>query len=81
MDAHFFVRSGYEYYANATFAMHAQSSYVCGNLFHHAVEMLFEVRFGKERRISKRVAAHGAQSQKAMARIQAESPQCRPVMP
>jgi hypothetical protein len=42
MNSHFFVRSGYEYYANARFAMHAQSSYVCGNLFHHAVEMLLK---------------------------------------
>jgi hypothetical protein len=43
MNSNFFVESGYEYYANARFAMHAQSSYVCGNLFHHAVEMLLKV--------------------------------------
>jgi HEPN domain-containing protein len=47
MNAHFFVRSGYEYYANARFAMHAQSSYVCGNLFHHAVEMLLKANLAK----------------------------------
>jgi hypothetical protein len=45
--AGFFVRSGYEYYANARFAMHAQSSYVCGNLFHHAVEMLLKADLAK----------------------------------
>lgn len=47
MNAHFFVRSGYEYYANARFAMHAQSSYACGNLFHHAVEMLLKADLAK----------------------------------
>jgi len=45
--AYFFVRSGYEYYANARFAMHAQSSYVGGNLFHHAVEMLLKAGLAK----------------------------------
>jgi hypothetical protein len=47
MNAHSFVRSGYEYYANARFAMYAQSSYVCGNLFHHAVEMLLKADLAK----------------------------------
>jgi hypothetical protein len=47
MNANFFVRSGYEYYANARFAMHAQSSYVCGNLFHHAIEMLLKADLAK----------------------------------
>jgi HEPN domain-containing protein len=50
MDALFFVKSGYEYYANARFAMRAQSSYVCGNLFHRAVEMFLKsdlARHGK----------------------------------
>jgi HEPN domain-containing protein len=47
MNAHFFVRSGYEYYANARFAMEAQNSYVCGNLFHHAVEMLLKADLAK----------------------------------
>lgn len=41
------MRGGYEYYANARFAMHAQSSYVCGNLFHHAVEMLLKADLAK----------------------------------
>jgi hypothetical protein len=45
--AYFFVRSGYEYYANARFAMHAQSSYVAGNLFHHAVERLLKAGLAK----------------------------------
>jgi hypothetical protein len=45
--AGFFVRSGYEYYANARFAMRAQSSRVCGNLFHHAVEMLLKADLAK----------------------------------
>jgi len=47
MNDHFFVRRGYEYYANARFAMHAQSSYVAGNLFHHAVEMLLKAGLAK----------------------------------
>ena len=42
-----FVRSGYEYYASARFTTHAQSSYVCGNLFHHAVEMLLKAGLAK----------------------------------
>jgi hypothetical protein len=41
-DWDYFVKSGCEYYATARFAMHAQRSYVCGNLFHHAVEMLLK---------------------------------------
>ena len=40
--ADLFVSSGCEYYATARFAMHAQRSLVCGNLFHHAVEMLLK---------------------------------------
>jgi hypothetical protein len=50
MNAHFFVRSGYEYYANARFAMHTNSSYVCGNLFHHAIEMLLKADLAKNRK-------------------------------
>jgi HEPN domain-containing protein len=37
-----FVRRGCEYYASARFAMHAGQSYISGNLFHHAVEMLLK---------------------------------------
>jgi hypothetical protein len=40
--AYLFVSSGCEYYTTARFAMHAQHSLVCGNLFHHAVEMLLK---------------------------------------
>ena len=42
-----FVKSGCEYYAVARFAMHAQQSWVCGNLFHHAVEMLLKAGLAK----------------------------------
>jgi len=42
MDAHFFVSKGCEYYAVARFAMHAQRTWVCGNLFHHAIETLLK---------------------------------------
>jgi hypothetical protein len=41
-DADFFVKSGCEYYATARFAMYAQRPLICGNLFHHAVEMLLK---------------------------------------
>jgi hypothetical protein len=53
----FFVRSGYEYYANARFAMRAQSSYVCGNLFHRAVEMLLKAGLSKNENPSKNWSA------------------------
>ncbi len=42
MDAHFFVLKGCEYYAVARFAMHAQRTWVCGNLFQHAIETLLK---------------------------------------
>jgi hypothetical protein len=42
MDAHFFVSKGCEYYAVARFAMHTQRTWVCGNLFHHAIETLLK---------------------------------------
>jgi hypothetical protein len=45
--AYFFVKSGYEYYSNARFAMHAQSSCAVGNLFHHAVERLLKAGLAK----------------------------------
>jgi hypothetical protein len=47
MDAHYFVSLGCEYYANARFAMHAQRSWVCGNLFHHSVETLLKAGLAK----------------------------------
>jgi hypothetical protein len=46
-DPDFFVWSGSEYYAEARFAMHAQRSLTCGNLFHHAVEMLLKAGLAK----------------------------------
>jgi hypothetical protein len=45
--AYFFVKSGYEYYSNARFAMHTQSTYIVGNLFHHAVERLLKAGLAK----------------------------------
>jgi hypothetical protein len=47
MTAHFLVRSGYEYYGNARFAMYAQNISICGVLFHHAVEMLMKADLAK----------------------------------
>ena len=47
LNADFFVKSGCEYYATARFAMHAQRSLICGNLFHHAVEMLLKAGLAK----------------------------------
>jgi hypothetical protein len=37
-----FMETGSQYYTTARFAMHAQCMPVCGNLFHHAVEMLLK---------------------------------------
>jgi hypothetical protein len=37
-----FMSSACQYYAVARFAMHAQCMPVCGNLFHHAVEMILK---------------------------------------
>jgi hypothetical protein len=37
-----FVRIACQYYATARFAMYAQRFPVCGNLFHHAVEMFLK---------------------------------------
>jgi hypothetical protein len=43
----FFVTKGCEYYSVARFAVHAQRADVCGNLFHHAVEMLLKSGLAK----------------------------------
>jgi hypothetical protein len=43
-----FAKSGCEYYTVARFAMHAGQPYVCGNLFHHAVEMLLKAGLAKD---------------------------------
>ena len=37
-----FVQSAYQYYATARWAAHANCLPVCGNLFHHAVEMFLK---------------------------------------
>lgn len=47
LDGHYFVSCGCEYYATARFAIHAQRSWVCGNLFHHAVENLLKAGLSK----------------------------------
>jgi hypothetical protein len=48
MNANYFARSGCEYDASARFGMHAQQSYISGNLFHHAVEMLLKAGLAKK---------------------------------
>jgi hypothetical protein len=63
--ADLFVSSGCEYYATARFAMHAQRSLVCGNLFHHAVEML--LKGGLAKRGKSLLNECGTQPQKAVA--------------
>jgi hypothetical protein len=50
--ADLFMRSGCQYYAVARFAMHAQSMPVCGNLFHHAVEMILKGGLARKRNLS-----------------------------
>ncbi len=50
--AMFFVQTGSQYYTMARFAMHAQCVPVCGNLFHHAVEMLLKGGLARKRPLS-----------------------------
>jgi hypothetical protein len=50
--AQLFVGNACQYYATARFAMHAQCLPVCGNLFHHAVEMLLKGGLARKRKIS-----------------------------
>jgi hypothetical protein len=47
-----FMRSGCQYYAAARFAMHAQCMPVCGNLFHHTVEMILKGGLARKRKLS-----------------------------
>jgi hypothetical protein len=47
-----FMETGSQYYTTARFAMHAQCMPVCGNLFHHAVEMLLKGGLAKKRPLS-----------------------------
>jgi hypothetical protein len=50
--ADLFMRIGCQYYAAARFAMHAQCMHVCGNLFHHAVEMILKGGLARKRNLS-----------------------------
>jgi hypothetical protein len=49
---HLFVGNACQYYAAARFLVHAQCIPVCGNLFHHAVEMLLKGGLAKKRKLS-----------------------------
>ena len=51
-DAQFFVTNACQYYAAARFAMNAQCNPVCGNLFHHAVEMFLKGGLARKRPLS-----------------------------
>jgi hypothetical protein len=48
----YFMQTGSQYYTMARFAMHAQCMPVCGNLFHHAVEMLLKGGLARKRTLS-----------------------------
>ena len=47
-----FMSSACQYYAAARFAMHAQCVPVCGNLFHHTVEMILKGGLARKRKLS-----------------------------
>ena len=47
-----FMNSACQYYATARFAMHAQCMPVCGNLFHHTVEMFLKAGLAQKRKLS-----------------------------
>jgi hypothetical protein len=47
-----FMEYACQYYATARFAMHAQRMPVCGNLFHHAVEMAMKGGLARKRHVS-----------------------------
>jgi hypothetical protein len=47
-----FIGNACQYYATARFAMHAQCMPVCGNVFHHAVEMLVKGGLARTRKLS-----------------------------
>lgn len=47
-----FMSSACQYYAAARFAMHAQCIPVCGNLFHHAVEMILKGGLARKHKLS-----------------------------
>jgi hypothetical protein len=50
--AELFMSSACQYYAAARFAMHAQCMPVCGNLFHHTVEMILKGGLARKRKLS-----------------------------
>jgi hypothetical protein len=50
--AMFFMQNACQYYATARFAMHAQCIPVCGNLFHHPVEMILKGGLARKRKVS-----------------------------
>ena len=45
----YLMANGSQYYTTARFAMHSQCMPVCGNLFHHAVEMLLKGALAQKR--------------------------------
>jgi hypothetical protein len=47
-----FMTSACQYYATARYAMYAQLMPVCGNLFHHAIEMSLKVGLAQKHNIS-----------------------------
>jgi len=47
-----FMQNACQYYATARFAMRAGCAPVCGNLFHHAVEMFLKVALAQRRELS-----------------------------
>jgi hypothetical protein len=51
-QAQMFVGNACQYYTTARFAMQAQCLPVCGNLFHHAVEMLLKGGLARKREIA-----------------------------
>ncbi len=50
--ASYFMERGSQYYTVGRFAMHAQCFPVCGNLLHHAVEMLLKGGLAQKRAFS-----------------------------
>jgi hypothetical protein len=47
-----FLQNACQYYATARFAVHAECMPVCGNLFHHAVEMFLKAGLAQRRELS-----------------------------
>jgi hypothetical protein len=51
-DQFMFLTIACQYYVTARFAMHAECMPVCGNLFHHAVEMFLKAGLAPKRKLS-----------------------------